>query len=325
MDDQFLHALRSDPSPEFARRLARRLREVEAPRVRNVSPRVFRLAAAVASAALVAFAFSFPAVRAGAQAFLDWFRVVNFAGVAFDEQRVGTLLQSGLDWPHLIAEQVEVVHQPGPIVSFATPAEAAPAAGVDVRTPAWLPYGFVLTSTSVADEVELRAIASEAKIKTVLETLGLDDVTVPVGIDGEQITLHTRPVVRLVYGDGTRSATLLESKSPEVSFPAGLDLSQLAEIGLRILGMGRSEAYQLAQSIDWRSTLLVPVPANAASFHHVDVQGQPALAIQTAATNTDRSPSGGDSLLLWSYQGQVYALHGSIRAEELLEMAQTLQ
>jgi hypothetical protein len=321
MNDDFLHGLRREPSPEFARKLLGRLGELDAEsQPRLLSPSVKRFAVLAASLAALAFAFTFPTVRAGAQAFLDLFRVSSFVGVAFNPDRLRQIESTGLDFPHMIGQQIEVVTEPKPPVSYASPQEAGAAAGIRVAAPTWLPPGAILTSTLVAGESALRFTASTANLRQVLDALGIDDVAIPEGIDGQQASVRVPPVVTMTYESGNRRATLVQSLKPDVSFPASLDLSQLAEIGLRILGLDRSEAYNIAQRVDWRTTLLVPVPATIGAFREVNVQGQTALLIQ--ATN---APPPGESVLLWSSEDKVYALRGSIGANELLEMAQSLQ
>ena len=113
MDDSFLYQARRDPAPEFAHRLRAALRESEqAARTSPGRERVLKWVAAAASVAIVSVAFTFPAVRAGAQAFLDLFRVVNFAGVSFDPSRITDLRSSGLDLQSLIGDSVEVLEGP---------------------------------------------------------------------------------------------------------------------------------------------------------------------------------------------------------------------
>lgn len=92
--------------------------------------------------------------------------------------------------------------------------------------------------------------------------------------------MRVPPVVRTIYRNSDSRIELMQARSPEVSFPRELDLPVLAEIGLRILGLDREEAYRLAWSVDWRSTLLVPVPVNAAAYREVDVAGQQGLLIE---------------------------------------------
>lgn len=83
----------------------------------------------------------------------------------------------------------------------------------------------------------------------------------------------------------------------------------------------------MAASIDWRNTLLVPVPMNAASFRQVDVNGHPGLLVSTNAEGT--GPSGNrrrrGAMVLWSDGGRVFAVQGDMEAADVLEVAQSLR
>jgi hypothetical protein len=79
----------------------------------------------------------------------------------------------------------------------------------------------------------------------------------------------------------------------------------------------------MAQSIDWRTTLLVPVPANAVGVSQVDIQGNSGLMIGMATPDGTRHRQG--DLLLWSSNGRVFALRGTIPVPDLVSMAQTIQ
>ena len=95
MNDEFLKHVRREPRPEFARDLRERLRRQEpgdAPSAR--APFVARLApawSAALAAVVVAALFAIPAVRVSAQAFLDLFRVRNFAAVTRSEEHTSEL------------------------------------------------------------------------------------------------------------------------------------------------------------------------------------------------------------------------------------------
>jgi hypothetical protein len=118
MDESFLHSLRRDPSPEFAQRLRTKLELRSSASAHPAVPRrLVRVSALAASIALVAFAFTFPSVRAAAQAFLDLFRVVNFAAVPVNVERIGELRDAQIDIPHVLGGQVEVLKQSGPPVA----------------------------------------------------------------------------------------------------------------------------------------------------------------------------------------------------------------
>jgi hypothetical protein len=318
MDDQSLHALRRTPSAEFAAGLRGRLRAQGAPAgARGRAPATRWLAAAAAIAA-VSFAFTFPTVRAGAAAFLDMFRVVSFVGVRFDAQRLAQLQNGGVELPSLFG-QVELLTEPSAPVSYADPLEAGAAAGIQARLPTWLPPGWRLAETVVRADHSARVTANTAKVQAVLDALAIDDVRLPEGLDGQVATVHLPAMVGMTFRNDSNenlALRLLEARSAEVSFPAGFDVPALAQAGLRILGLDRDEAYRMANSIEWRNTLLVPVPADAASFRRVNVAGADGLMIERAR---------GGRLLLWAAGGQMYALSAGMGEEQMLEIAQSLQ
>ncbi len=319
MDDNFLHDLRREPAPEFARRLRVSLRDAS-PAARGVGlgQRASKWATLAASIALVSLAFTFPSVRAGAQAFLDLFRVVNLAGVSFDAERFGEVEFGALDLPRMLGEQVEVLTEPQTTLSFDSPDDAGAAAGLRVLEPAWLPVGWEREGIEVSGAEALRVTANTSNLRQLLELLAIDDLSIPFGLDGQTATLRVPPVVTTTYSNGERQMQLVQARTPEVSFPAGLDLPVLAEIGLRILGLDREEAYRLAWTIDWRSTLVVPVPLTEGSFRQVNVAGRDGLLIESRGRERNNS-------LLWTSDDRVFALNGPLQRVELLEIAQTTQ
>jgi hypothetical protein len=325
MNDQFLNSLRREPASAFARQLKSRLHALDAPAVVEQRSPMWRWLATAASVVALAFAFTFPAVRTAAEAFLDYFRVVNFAGVAFDPQRMAQLWQSSsVDLSSLIGVKQATVTMPPPPVAYSTLDEASAAAGMRLHTPAWLPPGFTLTSIEVGGAHEFNVQGDTAKLQTVLDALGITDVTVPTALDGQTVSIQIPPVARLVYDDGQHQVTLTQSRSPVIALPAGVDVASLAEIGLRLLGLDRAEAYRFAQSVDWRSTLLVPVPAATATFHQVEVQSGTGLVIESGQARDGLGGRGG-SLVLWSNADTVYALGGPVRSTDTLQMAQSVQ
>ena len=275
MDDKFLHELRREPTPAFTRRLRAALDDkagCQAPNVFGAGLR--RYLPLAASLLIVSVAFTFPTVRAGAQAFLDMFRVVNFVPVQFDGSQLQQLADSGLDLPALIADDVESLTPPTAPVTVATLLDAGEMAGIDLIEPAWRPVGYDLTNIQVAGGHAARIRANTDKLELLLDAMGIDDLSVPVGLDGQEVTISNSPVVHLSYGrtDGPQML-FVQSRGPEVALPAGIDLPSLAQIVLRIMGVDRERAYDLAWTVDWRSTMIVPVPANGGSFREVNIAG----------------------------------------------------
>jgi hypothetical protein len=333
MDDQFLRDLKVEPSPEFAARLRATLRAVPPHATARVAPAAAlrKWFAAAASIAVVGFAFTLPPVQAAAEAFLDLFRVRQFTGVQFDPERLEALGSSGIS-PEAIFGNVEPLTTPQEPVSYATAADAGAAAGIRVRTPAWTPQGFSLSQIMASSEHAARITINTAGLQAVLDTLGLADVELPEGLDGQTATLRVPPIVTQTYvssvpvvtRDGRnieRSVHVVQARSPDVSFPAGLDLSKLAYAGLRVLGMSREEAYRMSVTIDWRTTLIVPVPSKALAYRPINVAGNEGLLIEGVAAN-EAWPGG---VLMWSTGDETFAVAGAVSGEELLEIAQNLQ
>jgi hypothetical protein len=333
MDDQFLRDLKQAPPTEFAARLRATLHALPPNAVARVAPaaNVRKWFAAAASIAIVGFAFTLPAVQAGAEAFLDFFRVKQFTGVQFDPERLQSLGSSGIS-PEAIFGNVEPLttgsDEP---VSYATVADAGAAAGLRVRTPAWVPRGFEPSGIMASSEHAARITINTAGLQAVLDTLGLADVELPEGLDGQTATVRVPPIVTQSYSNDDivtqagatieRSVHVIQARSPDVTFPAGVDLSKLAYAGLRVLGMSRDEAYRMSVTIDWRTTLIVPVPTKALSYRPINVLGNQGLLIEGVAAD-EKLPGG---ILMWSSDGETFAVAGAIGGNELLEIAQTLQ
>lgn len=333
MDDRFLNQQRREPDPEFARGLRDRLHRIEdaddAPRSR------FHLAPALAAVVFVALGaslFLVPSMRATAQSFLDLFRVRTFTAVPFDEsrmERIKQLAAQGGQSPDPMrfgVEKVETLKDPGPARAFPTVDAAGAAAGLDhPRTAGWLPPGVAPESILVKGDGAARFTIETSRLRPLLDALDLRDVVVPTQLDGQQLTIRTSPALIQTFRGTSHRAHLLETTSPEVTLPSGVDLAQLGEIGLRVLGLDRGEAQRIAHSIDWRTTLVVPVPTNAASFRQISVQGHPGLLVTATGVNASGQRRRDDSLLLWTEGARVLALGGDLSDVDLVQMAQTLR
>ena len=325
MDDEFMLRGLRKPRAAFARQLSERLQRLEAQQSALRMPRtVVRWAACAAVLFLAVGAFALPSVQAGARAFLDIFRVVNFAPVAVRMDRIDRLMaRHELDLPRLLGEQVQVLKAAGPLQTVATAEAAGSAAGIQVRTPAWRPVGLDPRLIQVGGEQALSVTASTEKLRAVMDAFGIDDLSVPDEVNGQSATVHVPAIVRITYSNAERHAVLVQSRQPEVAFPAGVDLASLAEIGLRVLGIDRTEAHRFAQNVDWRTTLILPVPADIAAFRQIDIQGNAGVLIETARRGPGNSIP--ETCVLWSSRGSVFALTGNLLSAELFEMAQSVQ
>ena len=330
MDDRFLNEQRREPDPGFARALRERLRgaEDEAP------ARGFRLAPALATAAgiaVVVLLFTVPAVRVAAQNALDLFRVHSFEGIEIDPARLDQLRalhdQIGKDPSMMVLDQQDVIKEPGKPLDYPSADLAGNAAGLpglkQPRGP--LPNGMRFTKAQVQGEGIARLTLHADKLRKVIELLGLTDVQVPGYLDGQKITVHMPPIVSQQFDNGTTHMTLVEAHSPELGLPPGADLKQLGEIGLRILGLDADEARRVAASIDWKSTLVVPVPTSAQSFRQVEVNGQKGLFIRCEMPDSTGKRHRSGAVILWTEGDRVLGMQSNLPGEDILDLAQSLR
>lgn len=83
--------------------------------------------------------------------------------------------------------------------------------------------------------------------------------------------------------------------------------------------MSPEEAAELTSTVDWTSTLLVPIPRNAATHEQVSVDG-------VTGTLIERTGEGPQFALLWVKDGIIYAISGlGANSQQAVEMANSLQ
>lgn len=294
--------------------------------------------AALAVIVLLALVLSIPTTRAWAGQFLGLFRVQRVTVLPVDtggfEQLVGNDAL-GQQISQVISSSVRVTKQPDDPVKAASAAEASQMAGFTVRLPAGTPSEPRLTVTgSGAFEMKV----DRAKVQALLDETGRSDLVLPESLDGANIQVGIPAGVRAAYGtcpeekegpvEGNGSLArkygdcllLVEMPSPTVNTPPDVDFRQLAVIGLQFTGMTREEAEQYSQTVDWTTSLVIPIPRNAATYQTVTVDGVEGQLIQRPA---DDAPQ---FALVWVKDGIIHAISGwGDRSETALKMANSLQ
>jgi hypothetical protein len=226
----------------------------------------------------------------------------------------------------LVFDHQEAGHAPGPPQVFATPEAAGAAAGLIVQRPTLLPNGLVLDTVLVESAAEARLTLHADKLRALLDQLALSDVSVPPGFDGVPITVKKPPLVMEHFRSGRLKAMLLQSRNPEVGLPPGADLARLGEVGLRILGLDAAEARRVAGSIDWHSTLVVPLPLNATTFRPVTIHGNNGLLITlTGEVEVDGERHREGSVVLWTASDRVLALRTNMSGPDAVQMAESVR
>ena len=268
------------------------------------------IAAGLTFVMAIALLMAFPTVRAAAGEFLGLFRVQKFAPISVSPQQMallGQLQEQGLS--------------PGELVMVSEPDE--PRAVDTLETAAHL-TGYQLRQLADRDrpvEIYVMGDASGyldvdlAGARAIVQAVGVDPLLLPDSLDGARVNVQAYDSVQQLYADGLM---VMQTAAPDVTYPPDVDPTLLGEALLQVLGIEPAAAHQLAQSIDWTSTMLLPIPQDLGTYREVTVDGTTGVAVEPF-------DSGNDPAIVWQKDGMVYMMTGPVAVDELIIQANALQ
>jgi hypothetical protein len=304
------------------------------------APRLRFAWGALALVSAVAVVLSVAPARTFAERLLAMLRVKKIAVVSVypsstetrTDQRTAKMLSQ------LISDNVVVTMDAGQPQPQASAATASKVAGFDVRTIGQLgaPQKILVNG-----EAAFQMTLNRDRMQAILQEAGRSDIQLPAAIDGALVAVHIPRTVLTAYGNcpermahhGPPSQQLggesnqpaadencifmVQAPSPTVSVPPNLNISQVAEAALELAGMSPSEAHSFCQTVDWSSTLVVPVPGNVSSYQTVNVDGVTGTLISLRSERNRYS-------LLWVKDGIIYSLNGHGDPNQALNLAASL-
>lgn len=307
--------------------------------INKIFARRYRKAWATAGVvAILALALAFPPVRAIANSFLGLFRVQQFSVVQINPGDLPEQLGSSSQLESMLSTNVNV-EELGEPQEVASVEEAQALSGINVRLPTYLedaPDLRVTPGAHVSFDIDM------AHVNAVLAEIGRGDIQLPAALDGAQVSIDISNGVTAQYGDCSfdvenvdrsgedpdnprvprlpECTTLLQSTSPVVEAPPGLDIARIGEAFLQVLGMSPDEAAQFSKNIDWTTTFVIPIPQYGTSYQDVVVDGVDGTFIRQ---DLQRSPD--QYMLLWVKDDIVYALTGPGSMRTALKIAESLE
>lgn len=286
----------------------------------------------------LALVLAFPSTRALADELLNLFRVQQVTVIPVDFTGLKQLTGNdalGSQISELISSSTETTKKPGNPVEAADAQQASEMSGFNVR----LPQNMTPSRITVTESAAFTLTVDREKAQALLDESGRSDLILPNSIDGAKISVEIPASVSAAYGtcptplaDESKAddsqipgrlypdcVILAQIPSPTVNAPADVDVAKLAQIGLEFTGMSSEEAAAFTSNVDWTSTLVVPIPKNAATYEQVTVDGVTGTLIQRPA---DDAPQ---FALLWVKDGIVYAISGlGTNSQQAIEMANSL-
>jgi len=289
---------------------------------------------------ILALVLAFPGTRALAGELLNLFRVQQVAVVPVDFTGLEQLTGDGVlgnQFTELISNSMDMTQEPGEPVAAVDAAQASQLAGFNVR----LPQAMNPSQIYVTDGAAFSMTVDRAKAQALLDEAGRGDLVLPESVDGAEISVNIPASVSVAYGTCPKPEAdssevehelspaqrypdcviLAQIPSPSVNAPADLDINRLAQIGLEFTGMSAEEAASFTSTVDWTSTLVVPIPGNAATYEQVTVDGVTGTLIQRPSREGESTTFA----LLWVKDGIIYAISArGTNSDQAIEMANSL-
>ena len=319
-------AAKDSPSMAVWRRLNDMRETISENGLIKQTPLALRLAAIGALVVvLLAGMMSFAPAREAMAQFLGLFRVQQFTVVNIDDlarmRSFEDVLESG------ILGEPEMIRDLGEEQPVADQNAAAALAGYAVRLPANTPEGTTLEKLTVTQGPYIRLEVDRPTVQMALDMAEVTDVNLPdfdtaaVEVDAAAV-VAAEYVVDNPYGERNAGMVLMQAPSPEIDLPPGIDPTTMGEIYLRAVGLPAADAAHLAQTIDWTSTVVIPMAGDMGSYSEVTADGVPALLFEAASP----SRRGRERALLWQRDGIVYGLMAwNVTDSGMLQVADSLR
>ena len=302
------------------------------------------LAGAALGVVAVVLVLTVAPVRAWAESLLGIFRVERFTVLEIDPSALkgnalknNQLLNQAIG--RVLSDEVTVTQKPQKPQPVADAATASKDTGFSVQLlPGETPSG-LLVESGAGMQMKL----NRDRIQSILDEAGRSDLQIPASVDGATVGVRVPAGVMAFYGNcgnvgsemvfytsngGGKAGkeadasciSLIELPSPVVSAPQEIDPAQIAQVALQFMGMNANDAANFTQTVDWTSTLVLPVERGKTNYEQVHVNGNEAALIRPS-----RQGPAGHYSLMWADNGIVFGLSGTGDDTTAINLASQLQ
>jgi len=296
---------------------------------------------AVIGALVVAGIVGFPSGRELVRRFFRSLRMqkvqaVNVNLSAFTDPNANPALHQMI--AQMISDDVVAANEPDQPAADATAAKQLSGFDVSVITERKDPPKFVVTGRHAFDMT-----LNRDRLQTVFSQAGHPEISVPQALNGAPLKVEIPRAVEIQYGHCPTPASasktladnisgpppssteysdclrLREGPNPIVNVPQGVDIQELAEIGLETAGMNPGQAREFLHNVDWQSTLVMAVPRFLRSYEAVKVAGAKGTLLSMAGR---RGPG---YALIWAKNGTGYMLTGFGDSSHAVDVADSVK
>jgi hypothetical protein len=268
-------------------------------------------------------------IRGWAENLLAIFRVERFTVLEVNPDAMKAKFQSddvfNQQIGHMLSQDVTVTEPPRKAELVSDVATASKLSGFHARLITGETPSALLLRNSIAAQMKL----DRDRLQSILNEAGRNDLQIPPSLDGAVIGVHVPSGIVAMYGNcGDMAARWLGEKqapadapaqtgdatcimlnelpSPTVSAPQQIDPAEIAQVALQFLGMSPNDAANFTQTVDWKTTFVLPVFHGISSYQKVQFNGNEAVLVRASGTQAS-----GRFNLLWVDNGIVYSLMGT--------------
>jgi hypothetical protein len=185
--------------------------------------------------------------------------------------------------------------------------------------PTALPAGISGTPrVRVMPASQIRFTFDKKKAQAYLQSTGHADVALPDKFDGASIVVSIPAAAALEYGNPQNRSGLVVAEAGEVvaDVQGNVSLPEMRDFLLSLPGLPAGIVNQLKQIQNWNDTLPIPVPIDQVHWQATTINGNRGLVLN--------DNSGVGSAAIWHANGHLFGVAGSLKAVDLLRVADTL-
>lgn len=301
-----LHEMPEGPKNTYRRLL--KLRKEPKPMIKR-----YPIWTALAVIAVVIVLFSFTPVQTWASSFLGLFRVEKITVIPFNPAAIEDSHQGLASHKEAMKEvfgkNLDITGDEE-VQEVASSTEAAAQAGFTPRLPD-LPDQSATFYVKTGMQASL--IIDQPRMQAILDAAEMN-IEIPASVNGQEVKIEVPNAILTAFGECPEQdptsgelkdcTVLIQLPSPTVKLPDELNVPQLGEAVLQFLGLSAEEARSLSATIDWTSTLILPIPqGEEITYEEVLVDGGTGTLLQSEENDV--------YTLVWVKNGMLYMLAGS--------------
>lgn len=155
-------------------------------------------------------------------------------------------------------------------------------------------------------------------VNKMISSLGVKKLF-PQEVNGKTFTIKIPSVLQVEYTKGLKTINILETSSPEIIVPEGVDADQLYESLVDLPVLPDSLKQKLKSIDDWKQTVYFPVVEKQTEV--VTLSSGEGYIVNIGSTNTENPNKG----MMWFTENTFYFISGDLTKAEFIDLANSMR